>query len=111
MLEKNLFVRNYSFYKLPLKNALNAHQVHSLAHPNGEKYKTYNFCYEMKEHILAFTREQLSCDTLLQYIEAMKIPGKWSGTLFNVVFQDPTMQRLGKLTRGIVLALPGSFEV
>jgi hypothetical protein len=40
---------------------------------------------EMKKHDLAFTREQLLYDTLLQYIEAVQIQGKWSGTLFNVV--------------------------
>jgi hypothetical protein len=39
----------------------------------------------MKKHVLAVTKEQLSYDTLSQYIETTQIPGKWSGTLFNVV--------------------------
>jgi hypothetical protein len=39
----------------------------------------------MKKHALVFTKKQLSYDTLSQYIEAIQIPGNWSGTLFNVV--------------------------
>jgi hypothetical protein len=60
---------------------LNADQVQSL----GENYNTYAIYHEMKKHALAFTKEQLSYDTLSKYIEAIQILGKCSGTLFNVV--------------------------
>jgi hypothetical protein len=68
-----------------LEEHLNTDHVKLLAHPYGENYNAYNVYHEMRKHALAFTKEQLSHDTLSQYIEAMQIPGKWSGTLFNVV--------------------------
>jgi hypothetical protein len=68
-----------------LEDCLNADQVMSLSCPYGENYNTYTIYHEMKKHALSFTKEQLSYDTLSQYIEAIQIPGKWNGTLFNVV--------------------------
>jgi hypothetical protein len=67
------------------EDRLNADQLKSLSCPYGENYNTYAIYHEMKKHALAFTKEQLLYETLLQYIEALQIPGKWSGTLFNVV--------------------------
>jgi hypothetical protein len=64
---------------------LNADQVKPLPHTYGENYSINTVYHEMKKHALAFTKDQLSYDTLLQYIEAIQIPGKWSGTLVNVV--------------------------
>jgi hypothetical protein len=55
---------NYIFYAL-LVEFLNTHQVNSIAPPYGEKYNTDTIYYEMKKHALAFTKEQLSYDTLL----------------------------------------------
>jgi hypothetical protein len=68
-----------------LKECVSTGQVISLAHPYGENYDSYTVSRELKRHALAFTREQSSHDALSQYIEAMKIPGKWCGTLFNMI--------------------------
>jgi hypothetical protein len=68
-----------------LEDCLNTDQVKPLTHTYGENYSINTVYHEMKKQTLALTKDQLSYDTLLQYIEAIQIPGKWSGTLFNVV--------------------------
>jgi hypothetical protein len=77
--EKAVFQKIKSLHII-LEECLVTEQQELLAHPNGGY--DYNVYHEMKKHALAFTKEQLSYDAMLQYINAMKIPGKWSGTLF-----------------------------
>jgi hypothetical protein len=83
---ENAILQKIQFLNTILEERLNTEQVQSLAHLHGDIYATYTAYHELKQHALAFTREQLSHGTLLQYIEAMQSPGKWSGTLFNVVY-------------------------
>jgi hypothetical protein len=64
---------------------LNTGQVISLAHPYGENNDSHTVYCELKKHTLAFIRGHSSHYTLSQYIEAMQSPGKWCGTLFNVI--------------------------
>jgi hypothetical protein len=40
---------------------------------------------ELKKHALNSTAEQLSGDTLLQYITTTRFPGNWSGTAYGFV--------------------------
>jgi hypothetical protein len=77
-------LQKIQFLHTILEERLNTDPVHSLAHPHGEIYDTYTAYHRLKQHSLAFTREQLSHGILSQYIEAMQSPGKWSGTFFNV---------------------------
>jgi hypothetical protein len=67
-----------------LEEHLNMDQVNSLSHPYGEHNDTSSIYLELETHSLAFTIEQLSHDTLIQYL-TMHHPGKWHDRLFNVV--------------------------
>jgi hypothetical protein len=57
-------------------------QVKLLAHTNGEYYDTYIACYDLKNHVLEFTKEQLSHAILFQYSHVD------NSTSWKVVWQD-----------------------
>jgi hypothetical protein len=59
--------------------------VKSLANLYGEQNDISSVYIELKTHALAFTMELLSHDKTLKYMQKTQHPGKWCGTLFNVV--------------------------
>jgi hypothetical protein len=67
-----------------LKNAFTP-TMKSLANPYGEHNDISSVYIELKTHVIAFTMDQLSHDTLLKYMQKTQHPGKMCGTLFNVV--------------------------
>jgi hypothetical protein len=83
--EKSVFQKIQSLYK-DLDERLHTNHVKSLANPYGEHNDISSVYIELKTHALAFTMEQLSHDTKLKYMmQKTQHPGKWCGTLFNVV--------------------------
>jgi hypothetical protein len=83
MMEKNLCFRNTVIVQ---KSCLHTNHVKSLANPYGEHNGISSvYTIELKSHALEFTMEQLSHDTMLKYMQKTQHPGKWCGTLFNVV--------------------------
>jgi hypothetical protein len=82
--EKAVFRKIQALHTL-LEERLNAEKLKIFDQLYGENSNTHNFYYELKNHALNFTMEQLSHDALLQYMMTIKHPGKWLGTLFKVV--------------------------
>jgi hypothetical protein len=54
-----------------------------VVHPYGEYYE--NVYHDLKKHALEFTMEQLSQDTLFQYLPTIPHPGKFCGKMFEFV--------------------------
>jgi hypothetical protein len=82
--EKAVF-QKIQFLHTVLEECLNTDHMNSLGHPYEENYDANNVYLELKKHTLAFTMEQLSHDTLINYKLTIQHPGKWHGTLFEVV--------------------------
>jgi hypothetical protein len=66
-----------------LEECLDMEQGKLQVHPYGEYYE--NVYHDLKKHALESTMEQLSHDTLFQYMSTISHPGKCCGTMLEVV--------------------------
>jgi hypothetical protein len=73
------------FLYVVLEECLNTDHMKSLADTYGEDNDASIVYIELKKNALDFTMEHLSCDEMIQYMLTIQHPGKWHGTVFNVV--------------------------